>query len=1272
MHRLLVVLALLGIVVCHSERAFASGVKSSVFSLIMKSLNEEINGKLDAESIEFSPPSTVVFKDVTVHSAHGDEVFTAKKISATIVLGDLFSGQLNFEEIEIFTANFNLRTVNGELNLLSIFKPESPGSPPTYFSKVIVHDSKATYKSDKDTFTLSHADFETEYFDTDFKKVTVKKASAKLTTQKDSLFVDFTGALTTQADSKSGRTILSYLGKITSAQGYSRSISNSDLTANVSFEKNLIRLQGFRLSGSSLNLIAQGSYQTNTDQISLTLNAKTPQTRNFFKELDEKWNLTDAFVRASINGNVKQPLIIADISAKWQDMPLTGRAELETASEKLTGEFKLSSNTTVDLKSITGQSLELVAPTLAVSTKGTLHNLAVKVSTQSSELRLPAQGLALTHLSLSSAGDVDTKTQSFSGSLTLNFDRGSSDKISLSTSQITSDIQANKDLIKASGTLKAAALNSSFLDTDKLEGKFEVSNNEVVLSNFVLAVHNGAIKLSKLSANFQNKKISGHGAVEHIDMNKLLAPNAFLSATDLNAHLAINGTTDRPQITLDGNINGTSLFGSSLGVVDFIANFGTVAKGILQVSAGIDGNNGRATLQTSYDTKSKQINALLDFINVTTDPLLAKLDPWLKFGQSTASGSLELSGPLDNPNALFSVSLNADRADQKLNLLGLNATVELKNHHLSFGACANLFRRHDEFEPCYPAVPIKVKGEGSFKAFNNFSLNYDISLESDSFEKVSDFLKKESIFLDMKLNAKGDLEKRPGQDLKYSLAATVTDLNAVLSNNLPLKLEKPFVFSLANSTIVVDPEAHFLLNDGDFTFKGQFSKQKVDAAFNGRIPLYFARFFNRNIVDTGGVATGNVTLSGSIESPLIKGALTPVPGSYVRLRALPSNIEFESGDLQASFVEGEQGGLVRINIDDLRTKIGNGKLSASGTLDLSRSFEQSNMLKKADVTLIGTDLSILRQHLAIEGGFNLRVVTENGTHWVRGVAEVVSGRVSREFKLEGFELNAEGSTFSKASTLDDMFKPFKLSVDVDLSPFDLQIDFGRFDFIGNLSGNNLHITGNLAQPRIYGDLMLSDGAFRFPAADFEISTVPIALRNTPSKPVDPDIHIKATAELGKDFGLKDNTVVEFSLDGDFDHMHLGLLPSSGEGQLDRQKILAMLLNINVGPEILLRPLFDKVEEILNTQTKTRFRIGSTISEQGPVTALDWRLNPRLEIGGSWSTSQLGLQDVHFKLKLFDHLPIGKELSLEGIFKFISDSDKGQTQNLQLNYRLFEK
>lgn len=108
----------------------------------------------------------------------------------------------------------------------------------------------------------------------------------------------------------------------------------------------------------------------------------------------------------------------------------------------------------------------------------------------------------------------------------------------------------------------------------------------------------------------------------------------------------------------------------------------------------------------------------------------------------------------------------------------------------------------------------------------------------------------------------------------------------------------------------------------------------------------------------------------------------------------------------------------------------------------------------------------------------------------------------------------------------------------------------------------------------------------------------------------------------------------------------------------------------MGPEIFLRPLFGKVEELLKTQTRTRIRIGSTTSEEGLKTKLDWRLNPRLEIGGSWSTGQLGLEDVHFKLNLFDHLPIGKELYLEGIFSFLSD--KRRAQNLQLNYRLFEK
>jgi|GEM_PF-6276239 len=1239
-----------------SQGTLASGAQSRVFSYIVKSLNEEINGKLDAEILEFSPPSTVTFKDVTISSLSGNRLFSAKKVRAKVRVSDLFSSQINFDEIEIVAPQFNLQLEGGKLNLLSLFKSGESGSAPLQIGKLIIRDGQALFRDSQGILNLQHINIETDSFDSDFNSLDIKKLKGNIVLEGKQFSLSFDGSLACRRN-KNNDLQLSYNGKINSLHALSTKIAEATLSSTVVIGFETIHLQNFAFKSEQLSFIAKGKYGTHTENLSITLNGRIPHTLPFVQELDAKWDVQDATVRASLNGNVNHPLIIADIAGKWRDATLRGSVQFDTASEKLTSELNIDSDDNFDLEPIISKDLTLSAPHIQAFGTGTLRRLDVALSMKSKEVRATSEGVKLFDTTAHAKGPFDTRSKVFSGEVRLDSHSATVGNITFIGPRIVTTLTGSPEKLLADGEIQGASLKAMGFATGKFTSKFSFGNDELRLSDLFLSVQDGRIKLETLIAQLSSKKLSGQGVVEHVAL-----ADGF---NDLNALVTIGGTLSDPQIFADGKVSDVNLFGPSLGALDFVATFGKAAKGILQVSAGIDSSEGRVSLQSAIDTRSSKINAFVEFINLTSSPLLAKLDPWLKFGPSVVSGELEVTGTTINPHAVLFFSLNAERPDAKMNLLGLNATLELKEHKLSLDASANLFRRQEEYEPAYPAVPIKIKGNGLFKAFNDFSLNYDVSLESNGFEQVSDFLKKESISLDMKLDAKGAVEKKPNQDLKYSISANINELNALLPNNLPLKIEEPFVFSASNNTFAIRPKAHFLLNNGDFTIKGEFSSQKLNAEFDGRIPLYFARFFNRNIVDTTGVATGNVTVSGSFEKPLIKGVLKPEKDSSIKLRSLTSRIEFESGELRASVVNEGNMGLVRVAVDELSTKVGNGRLLAAGTLDLS----SSGLPVATDLTLIGTDLSFTQKDIAVEGSFNLRAVTEKNAQWVRGVAQIVSGRFLKEFILDGFEINA-APAIVRESSLSDFLKQVRLTIDLDLSPFDLQADFGPFDFNGSIAGNGLHVGGNLSEPRIFGEITLTDGVFKFPAADFDIPTTPITLRNTPGKLIDPNIHIKATSELGKDFGFKDNTSVELSLDGNFDHFNLGLTPTSGEGQLDRQKILGILLNLNMGPEIFLRPLFGQVEQLLKTQTRTRLRIGSTTSEEGIKTKLDWRLNPRLEIGGSWSTGQLGLEDVHFKLNLFDHLPIGKELYLEGIFGFLADDNRAQ--HLQLNYRLFEK
>jgi hypothetical protein len=216
----------------------------------------------------------------------------------------------------------------------------------------------------------------------------------------------------------------------------------------------------------------------------------------------------------------------------------------------------------------------------------------------------------------------------------------------------------------------------------------------------------------------------------------------------------------------------------------------------------------------------------------------------------------------------------------------------------------------------------------------------------------------------------------------------------------------------------------------------------------------------------------------------------------------------------------------------------------------------------------------------------------------------------------------------------------------------------------------------------------------------------VRFRNSPDKAVDPEIHLKATAELTEqdfdasnesapqDIGLAqeisgDKTAVELSLDGTLDSLSLDLRNMGSGRKIDRQKLLSLLLNSSgasaTASSILLKPITSGLTKIFSGYTKTKLRVGSSVTKSGLTTSFQWRLNSRLELEGAafvgsasdnatTSSSSLGLQDARFKLFLFDHLPVGRELFFEGIFysPATQDRDIQNTQTLKLTYRLFEQ
>jgi len=60
-----------------SPCSFAAGVQNEIFALFLKTLNRQINGTFDAQSMEFIPPSSFVFQNVKLSGKNGKQLLFA-------------------------------------------------------------------------------------------------------------------------------------------------------------------------------------------------------------------------------------------------------------------------------------------------------------------------------------------------------------------------------------------------------------------------------------------------------------------------------------------------------------------------------------------------------------------------------------------------------------------------------------------------------------------------------------------------------------------------------------------------------------------------------------------------------------------------------------------------------------------------------------------------------------------------------------------------------------------------------------------------------------------------------------------------------------------------------------------------------------------------------------------------------------------------------------------------------------------------------------------
>lgn len=138
-----------------------AGLSESVPELFLKLVNDKLRGRIDAGTIRYDAPSSVVLQDARLLDPQGAVVARVKKARATLSLSELLSGEIVVSSVELEDPSLDLVVVDKKLNLIEALTPKKPPDknskdPKTAFRIDSIHASRASFTfTDRENVTIT-------------------------------------------------------------------------------------------------------------------------------------------------------------------------------------------------------------------------------------------------------------------------------------------------------------------------------------------------------------------------------------------------------------------------------------------------------------------------------------------------------------------------------------------------------------------------------------------------------------------------------------------------------------------------------------------------------------------------------------------------------------------------------------------------------------------------------------------------------------------------------------------------------------------------------------------------------------------------------------------------------------------------------------------------------------------------------------------------------------------------------------------------------------
>ncbi len=833
--------------------------------------------------------------------------------------------------------------------------------------------------------------------------------------------------------------------------------------------------------------------------------------------------------------------------------------------------------------------------------------------------------------------------------------------------------------------------------------------------------------------------LAGHVTFDRLDLAAIDAAKTVGLQGSASGVMTVSGPARTPTLQARLQTRGLALgprrFGD--GPVDLgLAADTAAARRVVSLAAHLQGEAGIWDATAAFAIERKVINARLRFSDVDVLPFTEVLGTAISPLAGFAFGDIEAWGPLDklSMRARLRVdelgvtpktagSLERGALVRPLGALLLSARMdegELNGHVCAFPQGAGAVREAtlepaapeaDENSPCRNGERVWANVVGSLNPLDGaFDLSLDGAIAEEALHDLVPAIGTRGFRVGAKARASAQLLRLKGQPVAVTAEATLLALTVQPPDEeLRAQLQKPVEIFYDDRRVRLEIPAHFKTATGeiDVTVGGVAGDEDIAVDIEGSIALALAKLLSEQIANARGTAQTALSIRGRYdEGIVIEGSLTPVAGSVVTPRVLGQPVQFLAGSIAfapAPSTADTGSSLLRVSVNALKAKIGDGEALLRGSIDVRTAREADQSLVAGwDLALSGTGLSFKLPTGRIEGGADLLLSGDDKAPVLRGRIEVNDGSYRKKLELRNFVLAAAPGKPSEPlwqSLAPIGLADLQLDISLLLQNFRARANVASFDADVLLRGN-LRVSKMLRLPAIDGAIEVEEGEIAFPKARFDVIEMQVEFPSAGDGSLNPLVHLTARAELppGAAGGNDTEIPVDLFLDGDLDKgIDLDLSATDPVRQWSRTELLGLILfgksveqtvadrDISLAFNALINevsaPFTAELEKLAQQAlgldveieaTGWRWQLGRRLQVEGDVSLIA-KETPQETTGAAPSSTTTGsgaptaaTDTLRLRLLILDHLqPIGRNLSLEA-----RNSSLGT--DLRLSLRIFEQ